>query len=394
MNRTLRRAFTLVELLVVIAIIGVLVSLLLPAIQAAREAARRSSCQNNIRQLIVALHGYESHYEHFPAGSTNDKGPVRNLPEGNHLSWITRILPEMGEPARALNMDFNVGAYHKNNNAMRQTRIPTLMCPSYPGQDGPITTYAGVHHHTEAPIDKDNLGILFLNSRVTFDELVDGAAYTLMVGEKHVIAPQDLGWMSGTPATLRNTGSPINGQLNFRRTNRMAWDGVPPWVESAPDASDTTGEWTAADSDMTDDELYGVVTELEDGEKTDEESADDADKADESPESPPVEEPAAEEAAAEEAPAEDAPAEEAAADDEPAADGQTKKKRPVDPYIARGGNPKAPLAVGGFGSPHPGGALFALADGSVRYFSDSISKSVLQKLGNRKDGKVVDNDWW
>jgi prepilin-type N-terminal cleavage/methylation domain-containing protein len=239
MNRISRRAFTLVELLVVIAIIGVLVALLLPAIQAAREAARRSSCQNNVRQITVALHGYESRYEHFPAGSTNDKGPIRNLPEGNHLSWITRILPEMGEPARALNMDFTVGAYHKNNNAMRQTHVPTLMCPSYPGQDAPISTYAGVHHHTEAPIDVDNLGVLFLNSRVKFDDILDGHAYTLLVGEKSVIAAQDLGWISGTPATLRNTGSPINRQSAFRRANRgPAWDGVPPWVAPVSEGYD------------------------------------------------------------------------------------------------------------------------------------------------------------
>src|SRR5688500_16944201 len=59
-------AFTLIELLVVVAIVGILVALLLPAIQAAREAARRAQCQNNIRQLALAVHGYHDLHKELP----------------------------------------------------------------------------------------------------------------------------------------------------------------------------------------------------------------------------------------------------------------------------------------------------------------------------------------
>jgi prepilin-type processing-associated H-X9-DG protein len=197
---------------VVIAIIGVLVALLLPAIQAARGAARRVSCLNNVTQLGVALHNYEFHFESLPAGVTNDDGPIRSEPQGNHTSWIVRVLPYMEQNNLWRRFDQAAGAYAAANAEVRTTPVQGLRCPSDPqfelnqAETAAPSSYAGCHHDIEAPIDDDNHGLLFLNSAIRFADMYDGSSQTLLVGET-ITRLDDLGWVSGTRATLRNTGS-------------------------------------------------------------------------------------------------------------------------------------------------------------------------------------------
>jgi prepilin-type N-terminal cleavage/methylation domain-containing protein/prepilin-type processing-associated H-X9-DG protein len=214
MKIAIRRGFTLVELLVVIAIIGVLISLTLPGIMASRESARRTECMHHLVQLNGGLQHYEMAHERFPPGSIEPNGPIHCVAQGDHRNWIIHLLPYLDEANVYRHIDQSVGVYHVNNADVRATEIQLLECPSEPGGRGtpPGSNYAAVHHDVEAPIDVDNHGVFFLNSRVRKDDITDGLAHTIFVGEK-LIEPNDLGWMSGTRATLRNAGSSLNSIL-------------------------------------------------------------------------------------------------------------------------------------------------------------------------------------
>lgn len=210
--------FTLVELLVVIAIIGVLVGLLLPAVQAAREAARRCSCSNNMVQLGLAIHNFEFSRERLPMGVINPDGPILNEEVGQHVSYLVQLLPYVEQQGIANNFDIAAGAYAPQNAAARQQSISTFLCPSFPSawnitKTAGLTNYAGCHNESEQPIDDDNNGLLFLNSRIRYGDILDGASNTIVIGE---MIPSDvsLGWTSGTRATLRNTTS-ISGAERF-----------------------------------------------------------------------------------------------------------------------------------------------------------------------------------
>ncbi len=220
--------FTLIEFLVVLGIITILLILLFPVLGRAREAARRVQCVNNMKQIALALQGYHASNEVFPSGSTNATGPIASTAQGYQMSWTTALLPFVEQNALYNATNFDHGVFDTENQTARRTTMSTLNCPDsrpagwFPNSkifigggysppsnrpDG-VSSYVGCHHDVEAPIDVDNHGVFFLNSRVRVVDVSDGLSQTLFLGE--IPSPSALGWMSGSRSTLRNTGHTIN----------------------------------------------------------------------------------------------------------------------------------------------------------------------------------------
>ncbi len=366
------RGFTLVELLVVIAIIGILVGLLLPAVQAAREAARRSQCSNNLLQLGIALHNYEMAHRVLPPGTIDAQGPIVHLPIGYHHSWLVQILPMLDERAAYKLIDSQQSIYSKANFPVRSYSLRMLRCPSSPFGGGPVSSYAGVHDSREVPIDVDNNGVFYLNSRVRFDDISDGTSHTLFAGEKFS-DPTDLGWSSGTRASLRNMGSTFamtatggtplppgfaNGYLSKAPQTNNGGDGSQSGTNYA-DESYADGDYGMEEYDSEESSAGAVSTDPMWQDVRVKESK----GMGENPQ-------------------------------------QMLKSDPQRWMLISDlpevfpGKPNRGSDVGGFGSAHTGGVQFVRADGSVHWLSTNTDPAVLQQLGNRADGTLIRSDVW
>ena len=213
-----RRGFTLIEMLMVVMIIAVLIMLILPAVQAAREAARTTQCRNNLLQLGIALGNYASTHRVLPPGVVNDKGPIANLPRGYHVGWAVQILPFLEQANLYRRIDFRQGVYAGANATVLLSSIKTFLCPSdwRPGS----MSYMGCHHDAEAPIDADNHGVLYLNSHVAYDDITDGPAYTILLGEA-----RGSGSSAGPRGPVRRSAMP---GIPSTITIRWSWRGPPP----------------------------------------------------------------------------------------------------------------------------------------------------------------------
>ena len=231
-----RHAFTLVELLVVIAIIGVLVALLLPGVQAAREAARRMSCSNNLKQLSLAVHNFETNQKRFPPGLTTF---VNDRPRDWYGNTVFPYLLPFVEQQALYEMwdwDETFQAAIRNTrdpsnprqisrNAPSARQVPTFLCPSdITGEipfelDYRVTGYAtgwfgltsyiangGTHSTYFRDPDMQNDGVFFMTGEdsqpesyqhflrdgetpTRFADILDGTSQTLLFGERYHFDP-------------------------------------------------------------------------------------------------------------------------------------------------------------------------------------------------------------
>ena len=225
------RGFTLVELMVVVTIIGILMGLMLPAVQSARESARRSQCQNNLKQLGLAVQSHHAAMRQFPTGGWGcmwvgdpDRGYGVKQPGG----WVYNVLPYLEQTAlRNQGAKLTGAAKMTSLTQVVQQPLPIMNCPTRrrpslypydmtqppwnynnvplvaktdyainggdwtcPGGPGPASLAQGDQPTYPWQNTSTATGICYLRSTVTIDDVRDGASNTYCVGEKYRISKE------------------------------------------------------------------------------------------------------------------------------------------------------------------------------------------------------------
>jgi prepilin-type N-terminal cleavage/methylation domain-containing protein/prepilin-type processing-associated H-X9-DG protein len=219
-----KTGFTLVELLVVIAIIAVLIGLLLPALQKVREAAARAKCENNLKQIGLALQAYHDEHRQFPAGYISGV-TAGGTDSGPGWGWASYVLPYVEQQPLYSAIKFDQGIETPVNANQRVTPLAVFLCPSdttlptwsarnysSSGSPGPVicdvasANYPAVFGHSEPGVDGE--GVFFRNSAIAIKDVTAGTSLVFLVGERSVKMGPTTWTGSVTGATVYQ---PLNG---------------------------------------------------------------------------------------------------------------------------------------------------------------------------------------
>jgi prepilin-type N-terminal cleavage/methylation domain-containing protein/prepilin-type processing-associated H-X9-DG protein len=338
------RGFTLIELLVVIAIIAILIGLLLPAVQKVREAAARSSCQNNLKQISLALHNYHDAVGKFP--------PVRV--GNNHATWFVLVMPYLEQENISRGWDFYIH-YVNQTPAFREMQVRTYYCPS---RRGPAQ---GQLHRPEQVIPADTTPPPEFSGSST-DTRFSGANQPPGALGDYAACLGEYGYFP-TPATELVFGTNANGAMTVGTINTTTRV-ISSFTSIASITDGTTNTFLVGEKHVPqgmfgrlkvgDGSIYCGIWTTYSGRVAG------------------ISHPLAK-----------GPNDVTPAGNVPAPQGTTGTWRPATdaPYAKK------------FGSWHPGVSQFAFADGSVKAIKTSIDEVNLARLAARNDGQVVNTDY-
>lgn len=222
------RGFTLIELLVVISIIGVLIGLLLPAVQSAREMARRTTCQNNLKQIGLAIASYTDAHDGFPPGYTAVWDFYLQDEIGPGWGWASRILPQLEQAPLYNAINWVVPVNDPSQSTIALMRVKVYLCPSdkmpevWTAKKGSVWMFQGEVYSAERPVGNvagsnyignfgigepgvDGEGLFFRNSFVRLRDVTDGLSRTFSVGERSIRLNLGRGfatWVGSVPGAL------------------------------------------------------------------------------------------------------------------------------------------------------------------------------------------------
>jgi prepilin-type processing-associated H-X9-DG protein len=233
-HRWRRPGFTVFEVLIVFGVIMLVLSLLLPAMLSARESARRIQCQNNMKQMSLALHNYHDMYSVFPPGYiARNVSPTDPAAEeaGPGWAWSVMLLPFMDQAALYNSMDFSTDPMM--NVATTATMISPYRCPTDMSGSMNYVASFGFGSLTESPGKPPGPGVFYRNSKVPEFDIRDGTSTTFLIGERAELhefvrdqpaMPAGAVWLATPLRSFRHSGTyvvagSVEGQASFVLAN-------------------------------------------------------------------------------------------------------------------------------------------------------------------------------